>query len=171
MGSKQSKSANHHQQHVEKGKNFVETVKANVETEIARRMMIQREVQMAVNIAKARDNLYIFGSLWLTLTTGVTTATLLKKPVPHVAFVPVVVGGVLLGNLADMAYGNKLARVNKEAEHILANERPRFVPFPQAPFAKFYSAEERSILYDPATAVGDLPPYSSLTRSLVPKKK
>ena len=170
MGAKSSKEERQ-QQHADKAKSFVETVKSNVEVEIARRMMIQREVQMAVNIARARDNLYIFGSLWLTLVTGVSVGKILKKPVPNVAFVPVVIGGVMLGNMADMAYGNKLARVNKEAEHILSNERARFVPFPQAPVAQFYSAEERSILYDPATAVGDLPPYSALTRSLIPKQK
>jgi hypothetical protein len=48
--------------------------KASVEDEIARRMMMQREVQMAVNIARARDTLCVFGSAWGTLVTGVVTA-------------------------------------------------------------------------------------------------
>lgn len=147
------------------------SIKENIEEEMARRMMLQREVQMAVNIAKARDNLHIFGSLWLTLTTGVSIAHLAKRKVPPIVGVPIVVGAVVLGNLADMAYGNKLARVNKEAAYLLEHERARFVPLPQAPFAHLYSCEERSIFYDPATAVGDLAPFSLMTRSLVPEKK
>jgi hypothetical protein len=149
---------------------FTEKIKERVEEEISRKMMLQREVQMAVNIAKARDSLYIFGSVWLTFTSGISIAHVLRKPVPVAANIPVVLGAVALGNLFDMAYGNKLLRVNKEAEHILDNERARMVPFPQAPFARFYSDEERSILYDPATAVGDMPPYSALTRSFIPPK-
>mmetsp|Transcript_85787 Transcript_85787/g.128527 ORF Transcript_85787/g.128527 Transcript_85787/m.128527 type:complete len:160 (-) Transcript_85787:132-611(-) len=152
---------------------FEETKNAihdKVEEEIARRMMLQREIQMAVNVARARDNIHIFGSLWLTLTTGVSVAKLAGRSVPHIAGVPIVVGGILLGNLADMAYGNKLARINKEAAYLLENERARFVPFPQAPFARFYSAGERAIFYDKATAVGDLAPFSMVSRSFVPKE-
>lgn len=148
-----------------------QSIKDSVEEEIYRKMMLQREVQMAVNIAKARDAIQIFGSLWLTLTTGVTVASFAKAPMPKLLGVPIVVGGVMLGNMADMAYGNKLARVNKEAEYILEHERARFVPFPQAPFARFYSAEERAILYDKASAVGELVPSRFLSRSFVPEKK
>jgi hypothetical protein len=36
--------------------------KATVEDEIARRMMMQREIQMAVNIAKAGDTLCVSGA-------------------------------------------------------------------------------------------------------------
>jgi hypothetical protein len=147
-----------------------DSIKDSIQDEIAKRMMIQREVQMAVNVAKARDTIHIFGSLWLTLVSGIGIARVAGKPVPSMAGVPVVLGAVVLGNLADMAYGNKLQRVNKEAEYILANERARFVPFPQAPFAKFYTAQERSILYDPATAVGDLAPFSIICRSYTPPK-
>ncbi|KAL3937325.1 MAG: hypothetical protein SGBAC_007555 [Bacillariaceae sp.] len=141
----------------EKKQNFWDETKKSirdgVDEEITKRMMMQREIQMSVNIAKARDALHVFGSLWLTFTSGVTIATLAKKPVPKVLFAPVVIGSVVLGNMADMAYGNKLARVNKEAAYILENERYRFVPFPQAPFARFYSDEERALFYDEATAV------------------
>lgn len=144
------------------------SIKESIQDEILKRAMLQREVQMAVNIAKARDAIHIFGSLWLTLVSGVGIARVAGKPVPSLAGIPVVVGGVVLGNMADMAYGNKLQRVNKEAEYILANERARFVPFPQAPFAKFYTAQERSVLYDPATAVGDLAPFSSICRYYTP---
>ena len=115
---------------------------ASVEQEVYRKMMVQREVQMAVNIAKARDNINVFGSLWLFYASGLTVAKLAKRPVPAPAAIPLVVGGILLGNMADMAYGNKLARVNKEASYLLEHERARFVPFPQAPFARFYSKNE-----------------------------
>lgn len=36
---------------------------------------------------------------------------------------PIVIGSLVLGNMADMAYGNKLARVTKEAEYIMEFER------------------------------------------------
>lgn len=110
---------------------FAERVKAGVETEIARRMMIQREMQMALNIAKARDGLQIFGSLWLTLVSGVGAAKIAGRAVPPAVGIPIVVGGIALGNMADMAYGNKLQRVCNEVEYILDNEQARFVPFPQ----------------------------------------
>lgn len=158
----------------EKTKTFLdnakESIRAGVDEEITKRMMMQREIQMAVNIAKARDTLHVFGSLWLALTSGVTTAQLAKKPVPKILFAPIVIGGVALSNIADMAYGNKLARVNKEASYILEHERYRFVPFQQAPFARFYSAEERAMFFDKATAVGDLAPFSLISRSFGPKK-
>lgn len=146
------------------------SIRESLQDEISQRMMIQREVQMAVNIAKARDTIHYFGSLWVTLVSGVSIATLAGKKVPPVVGVPIVVGAVALGNIADMAYGNKLARINKEAEYILNNERARFVPFPQAPFAKFYTRDERAIFYDPATAVGDLAPFSTICRSYAPPK-
>ena len=143
-------------------------IRSSVETEIYRKMMVQRETQMAINIAKARDNFHVFGSIWLGYGTLLTVGTLAKRPVPPVAAVPLVVGGILLGNIFDMAYGNKLLRVNKEASYILKHERPRFVPFPQAPFSKFYTDEERSVLYDKATASGDLPPFTLICRSYTP---
>ena len=118
---------------------------------------------MAVNIAKARDNLQIFGSLWLTLVSGVSVAKLAGKKVPPVVVVPLSIGGVLLANLGDMAYGNKLQRVNLEAEYILENEKARFVPMKQAPFRQFYTDEESAML-DQATAVGDLWPSSMCAR-------
>ena len=88
------------------------------------------------------------------------TAKPLGKPLPPVAGVPVVIGALVLGNVYDMAYGNKMLRVVKEAEHILEHERGRFVPFKQAPFSKFYTDEERATLFDVSTAVGDLFPNS-----------
>ena len=154
-----------------KSSSFVDKFKSNLEEEINRRTMLQREVQMAVNIASARDSLNVFGSVYVALVTGLSVGKLLRKPIPGFAAIPVLAGGVMLGNMADMAYGNKLARINKEAEFILDNERPRLVPFPQAPMARFYSQDERALFYDPATAVGDIYPYRLLARSLVPRAK
>lgn len=144
------------------------SIKDSIQDEITKRMMIQREVQMAVNIAKARDMIHIYGSLWLSMVAGMGIAKVAGKPIPSIAGIPVAVGAIVLGNFADMAYGNKLQRVNKEAEYILSHERARMVPFPQAPFAKFYTAQERSILYDPATAVGDLAPFCIIRRRYTP---
>lgn len=146
---------------------FVDTIKSNIEDELARRMMVQREVQMAVNIAKARDTLWIFGSAWAVFSSGVAAARIAGRSVPPIAGVPVVVGGLVLGNMYDMAYGNKLQRVNKEAEYILEYERGRFVPFRQAPFSKFYTDDEKAAIFDSSTAVGELFP-NNLCRCVLP---
>ena len=139
-----------------------------VEEEIARRMMIQREVQMSVNIAKARDNIQFFGSAYAVFVGGVTMAKLVGKKIPPVAGVPIVMGGLILGNIFDFAYGNKLARVSKEAEHIMEHERSRLVPMKQAPVARFYSDDEKKDMFDPATAVGRMWPSRLFSRSFVP---
>ena len=110
---------------------FKEQIRSGIEEEISRRMMKQREINMALNIAKARDSLQIFGSLYGAFVGGVSVAKIAGKPIPGLVGVPVVIGAVLLGNIADMAYGNKLGRVCKEAEYLLDNERARFVPFKQ----------------------------------------
>jgi Uncharacterised conserved protein (DUF2368) len=151
-------------------KSLVAQIKSNVEDELARRVMIQREVQMAVSLAQTRDTLWIYGSAWGTLSVGVATARALGRPVPPLLGVPIVVGALVLGNMADLAYGNKLARVVKEAEYIMEYERARFVPFKQAAFFKFYTDEEREEYYGPATAVGDLWPNRMIARDLSPKK-
>ncbi len=155
MGNKHSKPPyeHHHQKHPSKLDEF----RSKVEDELARRMMLQREIQMAVNVAKARDTLCIFGTAWGALVSGVAVARLAGKTIPPVAGVPIVIGGLVLGNIADMAYGNKLARVTKEAEYIMEYERGRFVPAKQAPFSKFYNEEERH-WFDESTRVGELYP-------------
>lgn len=158
MGSSSSKQA---EQQVA---TFGERAKAYIETEIAKRAMMQREVQMAINMAKARDNIQIFGSLWLTLVSGAGAAKIAGKTVPSAAGIPIVVGAIVLGNMADMAYGNKLQRVTLEAEYILDYEKARFVPLKQAPFRQFYTEEEAAAMLDQATAVGDLFPSSMCAR-------
>jgi hypothetical protein len=114
MGSKPSKPA--------------PSLRDRVEEEIARRMMIQREVQMSINILKARDTIQIFGSTYATFVGGVCIAHLAGRNLPPVVGVPIAIGGLVLGNIFDMAYGNKLARVTKEAEHIMEYEISRLMP-------------------------------------------
>ena len=104
MGGTNSKSVTKEKEHK---KDFVETIRASVEDEVARRMMLQREVQMAVQVAKARDTIYIFGSAWAALLAGSTLAHFAGRNPPPVVGVPIVVGALVLGNLTDMAYGNK----------------------------------------------------------------
>jgi len=163
MGGSNSKTASERKAEMEnKGKTFLDNIKSNVEDEIAKKMMMQREVQMAVNIARARDTLTIFGSAWLTLVTGTGIAYALKKPVPPVVGVPIVIGSLILGNVADMAYGNKLNRVVNEAEYIMEYERGRFVPPKQASFSKFYTEDEKSVYYENSTPVGDLFPNAAI---------
>lgn len=161
MGSSTSKPGSKKEDEIS---SFAKRIKSNVEDEIARRAMMQREVQMALNIAKARDSLQIFGSVWLTLVTGVGAARMAGRIVPGVVGAPILVGAVVLGNIADMAYGNKLQRVVREAEYIMDNEKARLVPFEQAPFAKFYTADEKAAMLDQATPVGDLWPSSMFSR-------
>lgn len=159
MGASSSKTTNDEGQ-----KSFADRVRAGVEDELYKRAMMQREIEMALNVAKARDSLQIFGSAWLTLVGGVGAATMAGRKVPGVLGIPVSVGAIVLGNMADLAYGNKLQRVCREAEYILDHEKERFVPFPQAPFAKFYTAEQKAVMYEKATPVGDLWPSRMFSR-------
>uniref|UniRef100_A0A0G4I3V5 Uncharacterized protein n=1 Tax=Chromera velia CCMP2878 TaxID=1169474 RepID=A0A0G4I3V5_9ALVE len=113
-----------------------------IEDKIAQKAMMQREVQMSVNIAKARDTLMWFGGLYTFFIGAATGAAAAGKGHP-LMLAPVILGGFGLSNLADMAYGTKLTRVVKEAEHILEHEKGRFVPMKQAMFDKYYGEEER----------------------------
>lgn len=146
----------------DKAKQFFSRVKSNMEDEIYRKLMIQREVQMAVSIARARDTIQIFGTVWGIYTASIMVAQGIRKvKVPPAANIPVVVGALVLGNMADMAYGNKLQRVTKEAEYILNHESDRFVPVSQAPFEKFYVDKSRK---EKSSAVGELFPSSLWAR-------
>jgi hypothetical protein len=59
--------------------------------------------------------------------------------------------------------------LRKEAACLLQLEGARFVPFSQAPFARFYSAEERALLCDKATTGGNFAPFSVICRSYAPR--
>jgi len=109
-------------------------IESTMKDKMATQAMLQREIQMAINIAKARDSLMWFGSLYACVVTGATVGVIARRPVPPVVAVPIVMGGFALTNMFDMAYGNKLQRVVAEAESIMINEKHRFVPPSQAPF-------------------------------------
>ena len=63
------------------------SVEAKLEDKLMRKAMMQREVELSIGIAKARDSLMWFGGLYSTLVTGVTLATIAGKHVPPVAAV------------------------------------------------------------------------------------
>ena len=115
----------------DEAKKFADRIRSAVEDELARKAMVQREVQIAVNVAKARDTIWVFGSAWTALVAGAVGARAAGRHVPPLLSVPIVAGALVLGNMADMAYGNKMMRIVREAEYILDNERGRFVPFRQ----------------------------------------
>lgn len=76
----------------------IRVARGEEEDELARRMMIQREISMAVNIAEARYTIWIFGSAWATLIVGTGTAKATGRNVPLILGVPVVIGVLVLGN-------------------------------------------------------------------------
>jgi hypothetical protein len=158
----QQQQQQHHHQQQQQPKGYISQIKSNIEDDLLRRMMIQREIQMAINIARTRDTIQIAGSVWMMFVAGVGVAHISGRPMPPLVGVPIVVGGLVLGNMADLAYGNKLQRVTKEAEYILQHERGRMIPPSVAPFSKFYTADDRIEYYNSATAVGDLFPINVL---------
>ena len=107
-------------------------------------MVMQREIQMAINVARARDQLQICGTVYSVFASGIMIRAATGASVPGIAGVPLIGGGIALSNLFDMAYGTKMVRVRREAEAILGDERERarlFVPPRQAPFFDKYEEE------------------------------
>jgi hypothetical protein len=131
-------------------------IKTSIKTQQMEIAMAQREVMMAVSIAQARDSLQWFGGLYSCFLTGLTIGVI-KGKAPAVAAVPAVMGCFGLLNLYDVAYGNKMIRVRKEAELILVHERRLFPPPAQAPFAELYSEEEMALAPE-VSAVGSMWP-------------
>ena len=82
---------------------FFTSVESKIESKIAEKAKFAREVELSLNIAKARDSLMIFGGVWSTFVTGVTLGKLAGKPVPGVVGIPIVIGGIFLANMADLA--------------------------------------------------------------------
>eukprot|EP00471_Norrisiella_sphaerica_P006128 CAMPEP_0184489918 /NCGR_PEP_ID=MMETSP0113_2-20130426/16658_1 /TAXON_ID=91329 /ORGANISM="Norrisiella sphaerica, Strain BC52" /LENGTH=163 /DNA_ID=CAMNT_0026873577 /DNA_START=52 /DNA_END=543 /DNA_ORIENTATION=+ len=127
---------------------YAKIAKENVVDTISEQAKLQREIQMSINIARARDSLQWYGGLYSAFLSGVGVAKITGKPVPPVAAIPVVVGGFMLANMTDMAYGTKLQRVVKEAEYLMEHERGRFPPPKQAMFAGKYTEEEKAVYSD-----------------------
>eukprot|EP01134_Creolimax_fragrantissima_P007287 CFRG7287T1 len=123
---------------------FTSKVEDGVKDRLATQMALQREIQMSINIAQARDSLMWYGSLYAGFVASVAVGVMARQPVPKFAAIPIVVGGFALGNIYDIAYGNKLQRVVAEAEYMLHEERHRFVPMEQAIFYNKYTDEEKN---------------------------
>jgi len=138
----------------------VEIAKDEIRSTVLRNLALQYEVQKAINIAKARDQLMWMSAFYGLMCSGIFAGVALKKPVPHFAAVPVVIGGFVIANMADAAYGNKLIRVRKEAELILGGETREsaiMVPPSQALFFETYPESETAASRD-VMAVGHLWP-------------
>jgi len=81
-----------------KATNFAQKVKTNIADEFYKRAMLQREIQMTLNVARARDTIQIYGSAWLALVAGVGIAKVAKKRVPGLLGIPIVAGGGVLAS-------------------------------------------------------------------------
>lgn len=125
-------------------KNQTNAIENKIDNKINRRMMIQREIQMSVNIAQARDTLMWFGGLYSFYLISLSLAILTRRNIPKVVGIPGILGGFGLLNMYDLAYGSKLTRVVKEAEYIMDNERWRLIPPENSPFHKMYEDEINS---------------------------
>jgi hypothetical protein len=86
--------------------------------------LAQRELMMAMQLAKLRDDFSWMCRLHGTLATVLTVGFLkTHKPQLLIPFVPL---GFSLAYTYDAAYGTKIERMVEEAERILATERARF---------------------------------------------
>eukprot|EP00947_MAST-08B_sp_MAST-8B-sp1_P000698 g698.t1 len=146
-------------------KSTIKDTAKEAKNEVMREMMvraaIQREIQMSISIAQTRDLMQWMGGVWSVVTTGALLKTV-KTGSPGVVAVPAAVLTVALCYQYDLAYGNKMQRVAKEAEHIMLTENKRFVPPSAAPFffeyEKMKQEMEATGEWDKNTRVGELYP-------------
>ena len=118
----------------------VDEVKAQVmETQLQMGDM-QRQTQVAMQVAFARDQFAWGSALYALVLLGAGAAAARGKFHPATA-APVVLGGFALAYVGDMAYGNKLIRVRQEAEHIVQSERTLLVPPKHHPARKNWTKE------------------------------
>jgi hypothetical protein len=82
----------------------------------------QRNFQMAMQMAAARDRVQWMGAAYGTVATAITLRLIAKKPVPGIVAVPMFVVGTVLAYQYDFAYGTKFERVRAEAEKIMHEE-------------------------------------------------
>lgn len=157
------------QQSIERG---VEKKVDSIKDMAYRQMALQREVQMSVGMAMARDQLQYFGAVWTGLATmgGVARIRTGKFPMP--LGIPLTVIGILMVYTGDRAYGTKMTRIVKEAEYIMDHERYRFVPPRKAPFNHVYDDERQqsSDRLAASSRVGEWWP-SPITAWLYPEPK
>ncbi|XP_047115207.1 plasminogen receptor (KT) [Schistocerca piceifrons] len=79
-----------------------------------------RERQMAMQIARAREQLYWFGSFYILATMGMVAGY--RRSRKSGVLAPLLPLTFVLAYQADMAYGSKLHRIRSEAEMIMNHE-------------------------------------------------
>ena len=151
--------------------NQATALEQSIDNKINRRMMIQREVQMSVNLAQSRDSLMWFSGLYSLYLLSLSVAILSRRNVPKVAGIPILIGGFGLLNMYDLAYGSKLSRVIKEAEYIMDNERWRLIPPNNSPLSSLYEEEDIIDPFIESRAVSTYwPTFLPFSRESKPKK-
>jgi len=118
----------------------VDDVKRQVQEMQMKQGDMQRQTQVALQVAFARDQ-FLWGSgLYALVVLGAGARAARGQFHPGLA-VPLVLGAFALGYVGDMAYGTKLIRVRQEAEHILEHERTLLVPPKTMPARKNWATE------------------------------
>jgi len=87
-----------------------------------------RRLQLSMQMAFVREQLYWFGGVYSLGLLGVTAQVIKTKSIPKVAAIPLVVAGTFIAYQWDFAYGNKIDRINKIHHDILREEKHWFVP-------------------------------------------
>ena len=144
--------------------NKVEEVKA-AQIEAGNR---QREAQIAVAIAQARDTLQFYATMYGCLVTGAGVQLLKTGKVPIMMAPPLFIGTFGITYLTDVAYGTKTRRVALEAAYILEHERELLAPPKNLPFAKFYDEEYEKNAASGVSRVGDQ--WPSFVKAILPRQ-
>jgi len=92
-------------------------------------MMEQMKKQLSMQMAAQREQLnWEFGTFGF-FGSVLVLAKMSKKHVPAPAAIPFLLASVIMAYQVDFAYGNKMDRVKKEADKILASDILFYVPF------------------------------------------
>lgn len=103
-----------------KNQEFItEMNKVTLERQIHEQNQI-RERLMAMQLARAREILYWFGSFYVIASAGMLAG--FKRTLKPGVLAPILPLTFVLAYQADMAYGNKLHRIRLEAENIMQFE-------------------------------------------------
>eukprot|EP00466_Bigelowiella_natans_P015611 jgi/Bigna1/67583/fgenesh1_pg.4_\ len=88
---------------------------------------IQRDVQLATSIARARDQVHWLGGFTAAMaTTSVLKSAVFRAGHLGISQFPFLAVPTFLAYQYDLAYGSKMERIYKETRHILRNERHWF---------------------------------------------
>ncbi|XP_028403596.1 plasminogen receptor (KT)-like [Dendronephthya gigantea] len=101
----------------------MEKMQEQQQTMMERQILVQNEMRqrgMATQIAFTRDMFYWWGSFYAVVTAGAILG-FMKTKKPSI-LVPILPLSFIVSYQADLAYGNKITRVQAEAENILINE-------------------------------------------------